>query len=183
MLKSAILFLGFCLNGTIALRCIACAHDPGSAAMPECTGTLNATVAGSLIRNCTNPDDDLCYTSVSWGPELGENNKENRRWNRGCCHRQPGDPNCPTGKSDHEKNDWYEIWRSRCSTSDGCNVQAPAGSESSSGGGGGGGGGGLGECTDINDCRIIVPVKTGLATQNMAGMIVLTIATTAHLIF
>jgi len=57
------------------------------------------------------------------------------------------------------------------------------GSESSSGGGGGGGGGGLGECTDINDCRIIVPVKTGLATQNMAGIIVLTIATSAHLIF
>jgi len=177
MLKLVLLFLGFCLSSSMALRCIACAHDPATAEMEDCVGTIDPGVAGGLIRNCTNPDDNLCFTKVTWEPALGENTLFNRRWNRGCCHRKAGDPNCPMGGSDHEKTDYYEIWRSRC-TEEGCNSQTPAG-------GGSGGGGEGAECTEstpINDCRIFVPVKRGIATQNLAGILGLVFAMTTLII-
>ena len=38
MLKLVLLFLGFCLSSSMALRCIACAHDPATAEMEDCVG-------------------------------------------------------------------------------------------------------------------------------------------------
>ena len=80
-------------------------------------------------------------------------------WNRGCCDATSSSPVCPTRGANHDKNDYYEIWRYKCKDSDSCNFYAPNGVGSGSGGGAGGG---IGNCEDLDNCRYEYRIKKNL---------------------
>ena len=70
----------------------------------------------------------------------------------GCCTPKAGTHNCPTDASNHEKNEYWEMWRVKCETDD-CNIMDPrsySGGDSNNDGGvvvHGNGAGGLSQLT------------------------------------
>merc|ERR1711992_40416 len=92
--------------------------------------------------------DDYCYVlyTRNFKPTPGE------FWNRGCCTPKAGTHNCPTDEGNHEKNEYWEMWRVKCETDD-CDIMDPrsySGGDSNNDGGvvvHGNGAGGLGQLT------------------------------------
>ena len=42
----------------------------------------------------------------------------------GCCTPKAGTHNCPTDEGNHEKNEYWEMWRVKCEDDD-CNIMDP----------------------------------------------------------
>ena len=42
----------------------------------------------------------------------------------GCCRPKAGTHNCPIDEGNHEKNEYYEMWRVKCEDDD-CNIMDP----------------------------------------------------------